>query len=68
MMIRMSVKTEHIIAIYKLLVQMLSLHLHANVMLDFLVMELIVLLIIVRMDFKNLVPIVSILINVQREN
>lgn len=67
-MIRMSVKTEHIIAIYKLLVQMLSLHLHANVMLDFLVMELIVLLIIVRMDFKNLVPIVSILINVQREN
>ena len=68
MMIRMSVKTEHIIAIYKLLVQTLSLHLHANVMLDFLVMELIVLLIIVRMDFKNLVPIVSILINVQREN
>ena len=68
MMIRMSVKTEHIIAIYKLLVQMLSLHLHANVMLDFLVMELIVLLIIVRMDFKNLVPIVSILINVQKEN
>ena len=67
-MIRMSVKTEHIIVIYKLLVQMLSLHLHANVMLDFLVMELIVLLIIVRMDFKNLVPIVSILINVQREN
>ena len=67
-MIRMSVKTEHIIAIYKLLVQMLSLHLHANVMLDFLVMELIVLLIIVRMDFKNLVPIVSILINVQKEN
>ena len=67
-MIRMSVKTEHIIAIYKLLVQMLSLHLHANVMLDFLVMELIVWLIIVRMDFKNLVPIVSILINVQREN
>ena len=64
----MSVKTEHIIAIYKLLVQTLSLHLHANVMLDFLVMELIVLLIIVRMDFKNLVPIVSILINVQREN
>ena len=68
MTIRMSVKTEHIIAIYKLLVQTLSLHLHANVMLDFLVMELIVLLIIVRMDFKNLVPIVSILINVQREN
>ena len=67
-MIRMSVKTEHIIVIYKLLVQMLSLHLHANVMLDFLVMELIVLLIIVRMDFKNLVPIVSILINVQKEN
>lgn len=66
MMIRMSVKTEHIIVIYKLLVQTLSLHLHANVMLDFLVMELIVLLIIVRMDFKNLVPIVSILINVQR--
>lgn len=68
MMIRMSVMTEHIIATYKLLVQTLSLHLHANVMLDFLVMELIVLLIIVRMDFKNLVPIVSILINVQREN
>ena len=67
-MIRMSVKTEHIIAIYKLLVQTLSLHLHANVMLDFLVTELIVLLIVVRMDFKNLVPIVSILINVQREN
>lgn len=60
--------TEHIIVMHKLLVQTFSQHLHANVMMDILVMELIVFPILVQMDFNNLVPIVSILINVQREN
>ena len=59
---------EHIIVMHKLIVQTFSLHLHANVILDILVMELIVFPILVHMDFNNLVPIVSILINVQREN
>ena len=59
---------EHIIVMHKLIVQTFSLHLHANVILDILVMELIVFPILVQMDFNNLVPIVSILINVQREN
>lgn len=59
---------EHIIVMHKLIVQTFSLHLHANVMMDILVMELIVFPILVQMDFNNLVPIVSILINVQREN
>ena len=67
-MMRMSVLMDHIIAMNKLSVQTFSLHLRANVMLDMLVMELIVFLILVQMDFNNLVPIVSILINVQREN
>jgi hypothetical protein len=62
------VLAEHIIVMHKLIVQTFSLHLHANVMMDILVMELIVFPILVQMDFNNLVPIVSILINVQREN
>ena len=39
MMMRMSVLMDHIIAMHKLSVQTFSLHLHANVMLDMLVME-----------------------------